>query len=199
MAHFEEKNIILPVVPSDFSGLDGTCRYCSDESAGQIREAVRALPLRAIHAMGTGDYHYTTLFWLERIYEPFTLVLFDNHPDDQKDAFGSGILSCGGWVERARALPFCKADIWIRRAEDLPDSLSELPVYISVDLDVLSEDYARTNWDQGTMTMDELYSMLSALARSRRIVGADICGGTTEDLNDLARRRIITALGGPTF
>ena len=166
---------------ADFSSLEGTNCYCSAESAEQIRRTVAGLPLRAFHDIGTGDYHYQTLFWLERIAEPFSLVLFDHHPDDQDCAFGEDLLSCGGWVARARKLPFLEKDVWIRDAADFPAlaALPALPVYLSLDLDVLSEQYARTDWDQGAMTFHEMETALRALVSSRRILGVDLCGGNT--------------------
>jgi hypothetical protein len=166
---------------ADFSSLEGTNCYCSAESAEQIRRTVAGLPLRAFHDIGTGDYHYQTLFWLERIAEPFSLVLFDHHPDDQDGAFGEDLLSCGGWVARARKLPFLETDVWIRDAADFPAlaALPALPVYLSLDLDVLSEQYARTDWDQGAMTFHEMETALRALVSSRRILGVDLCGGNT--------------------
>ena len=165
----------------DFSGLQGTNCYCSAESAEQIRRSVASLPLEAFHLIGTGDYHYQTLFWLERIREPFCLVLFDHHPDDQPGAFGESLLSCGGWVAEARRLPLLRADCWIRDAADFPTlaGLPELPLYLSVDLDVLSEQYARTDWDQGQMSLEELLSALASLRSTRRILGVDLCGGIT--------------------
>ena len=36
--------------------------------------------------------------WTDRVQEPFTLIVFDHHPDMQPPRFG-GILSCGGWVK----------------------------------------------------------------------------------------------------
>ena len=168
---------------ADFSALEGTNCYCSAESADRIRQALAELPLHAFHFIGTGDYHYQTLFWLERVAEPFSLVLFDHHPDDQEGAFGEDLLSCGGWVARARKLPCLQADVWIRDAADFPAlaSLPDLPVYLSVDLDVLSEEYARTDWDQGEMTLEELKGALRGIMASRRILGVDLCGGNTPE------------------
>lgn len=169
------------VVDSDFSALEGTNCYCSDESAAQIRQAISGLPLCAVHRIGTGDYHYVSLFWLERVTEPFTLVLFDNHPDDQPTAFSPDTLSCGSWVAEARKLPFCQDVIWIRRT-CLPENREVLwpnKVYLSIDLDVLSEEYARTDWDQGTMTLEELVKAIEAIKASSYILGVDICGGLT--------------------
>ena len=167
----------------DFSPLEGTNCYCSAESAALIRRAVAGMPLRAFHCIGTGDYHYISLFWLERVSEPFQLVLFDHHPDDQPGAFGADLLSCGGWVADDRRLPMLRSDLWVRDAADFPAlrTLPDLPVYLSVDLDVLSEDYARTDWDQGCMTLDELSGALRGLCASRRLLGVDLCGGHTPE------------------
>ena len=167
----------------DFTALEGTNCYCSAESAAEIRRAISILPLEAFHEIGTGDYHYLTLFWLERIREPFALVLFDHHPDDQPGAFGTQLLSCGGWVAQARELPLLRQDLWIRDASDFAalDTLPDLPLYLSVDLDVLSPAYARTDWDQGRMSLGELSGALRRLRASRRIIGVDLCGGNVPE------------------
>lgn len=164
-------------INTDFSRLEGTVCYCSDEAAEQIRARIAGLPLGAVHLIGTGDCHYQSLFWMERIEEPFALVLFDNHPDDQEPAFGADILSCGSWVARARAtLPLMRADYWLRdsRTAEIPRSL---PLYLSIDIDVLSEEYARTHWSQGDMSLPELVAAVENLKSAHRIIGADICGG----------------------
>ena len=165
----------------DFTHLEGTNCYCSPESAAIIRQDFGRRELRAFHQIGTGDYHYLTLFWLELIREPFCLVLFDHHPDDQPAAFGDALVSCGGWVADARRLPLLRQDVWIRDATDfhLLEKLPNLPVYLSLDLDVLSPDFARTDWDQGTMSLDEMSAALRKLRAERRIIGVDLCGGNT--------------------
>ena len=164
-------------VDSDFSFLEGTNCYCSDESAEIIREKIKTLPLNAVHLIGTGDYHYLTYFWTERIGVPFHLVLFDNHPDDQDGAFENGGLSCGNWVKSVRKLPACIGDAW--NAEQLPYEKGA-SLYISIDLDVLSEKDARTNWDQGDMTLECLTGILTRIKRNYNIIGVDICGGISE-------------------
>lgn len=169
-------------INTDFSALEGTNCYCSTESADLIRRRIAELPVRAFHEIGTGDYHYQTLFWLERIEEPFALVLFDHHPDDQPGAFDEALISCGGWVAPARRLPCLQADCWIRDAADFPalEDLPALPLYLSIDLDVLSPAYARTDWDQGGMTLDQLLGALGRLVAKHTILGVDLCGGNTE-------------------
>ena len=170
-------------IKADFSSFEGTNCYCAPESAERIRRAVGALPLHAFHDIGTGDYHYVSLFWLERIAEPFSLVLFDHHPDDQPGAFGADLISCGGWVALARQLPLLQADLWIRDAADFPtlERLPEGPVYLSLDLDVLSPAFSRTDWDQGAMRLEEMLSALRAITAAHPILGVDLCGGLTPE------------------
>ena len=188
-------------INSDFSALEGTNCFCSADSADRIRRAVAELPLHAFHEIGTGDYHYQTLFWLERVLKPFSLVLFDHHPDDQAGAFGAELLSCGSWVADARKLPLLRADRWIRDAADFPtlDSLPELPVYISIDLDVLSKEFARTDWDQGDMTLDELAEAIRTLMDTHRIIGVDLCGGNTPEKGASPADLALNASAGETL
>lgn len=59
----------------------------------------------------------------------------------------------------------------------------QLPVYISVDKDVLSESEVATNWDQGTLSTEQLFTILQRLFDKRRVLGMDICGEpANEDL-----------------
>lgn len=163
----------------DFSDLGGVTCYCDPESERSIREALSGEPANAIHWIDSGDYHYVTLFYLEKISEPFALVLIDNHSDDQACAFDAGCLSCGSWVARAReTLPRMLETHWMKDGA-VPESGTGLPVYISIDKDVLSEEYYRTDWDQGKMTLPGLMKALELLFHSRRVLGVDICGGLT--------------------
>jgi hypothetical protein len=52
-------------------------------------------------------------------------------------------------------------------------------LYISIDLDWLSQDFARTNWNQGIGTLDGLMEILREAVAGNRIAGVDICGGIT--------------------
>ena len=54
-----------------------------------------------------------------------------------------------------------------------------IPVYISIDKDVLTRDYARTDWDQGCMTYAQLEAAILSISRSHAILGVDVCGGVT--------------------
>ena len=51
-----------------------------------------------------------------------------------------------------------------------------LPIYISIDKDVLSSYYARTNWNQGNMSVKILEKILLEVFRHQKVIGVDICG-----------------------
>lgn len=67
-----------------------------------------------------------------------------------------------------------------RAARELPHLLDalHLPVYISIDKDVLSRKVLRTNWDQGIMTEAEFRRELDRFTMDPKIhiLGVDICG-----------------------
>lgn len=205
----------------NFSDIEGSNCYCSDEAAEQIRALVCGMDPATPLWMGSGDYHYISLFRGEALLrslevKSLELIYFDNHPDDQDDAFGGGMLSCGNWVAWYRRLgsvqitwhngdgailqdtPSSQHGTTLPAADELP------PVHLSIDLDVLSRDYAHTNWNQGEMTLDELCSRVSAIAAARRIACIDFCGGLSESkggtpeddaLNTLAVETILGILG----
>lgn len=184
-AYFYEQNHHFNAMESyflDVSHIEGTDLYCDSCSATEIRKEVEKMPLRAVHHIGNGNYHYISLFFLERIREPFELVLFDHHSDNQAGAFGDELLSCGSWVRAAKKnITLLESVHWIgdpdnKYGTDLKDS--GLPVYISIDLDVLSKEHIETVWDQGTMTPEILEEKLKEITRARKILGADICGYT---------------------
>ena len=68
-----------------------------------------------------------------------------------------------------------------RLAERLSVVDMSLPLYVSVDKDVMGEKYARTNWDQGDMSLETLKEILKILFGGAYqggggIVAVDICG-----------------------
>ena len=81
----------------------------------------------------------------------------------------------------ARLYCFTEDDILDgRAARELPHLLDalHLPVYISIDKDVLSRKVLRTNWDQGIMTEAEFRHELDRFTMDPKIhiLGVDICG-----------------------
>ena len=92
---------------------------CCNTSANDIAEQP------AIHFFDNGNYHYMSKLWTDRVQEPFTLIVFDHHPDMQPPRFG-GILSCGGWVlEVLENNKFIQNVVIIGVADHLADEIRE--------------------------------------------------------------------------
>ncbi len=190
----------------DFKNLEGTNCYCDPESEAEIRERLRPYRGAPVWWIDTGDYHYLSLFHAESPGHPYNLLVLDHHPDMQGAAFGD-ILSCGGWVrtllerdpglrrvilagvspglvgeaegfgDRVAVIP---ERGWIAPEEILAELGESLPVFVSVDKDVLRRDDAATDWDQGSMTAENLTEILRTLTARREVCGTDICGGIPE-------------------
>ena len=182
-----------------------------------------------LNLIDCGDYHYMTALLCEPINELFSLVLFDHHPDMQSPAFGD-VLSCGGWVRTMlENHPFlrkvliiginpelrCETEGFpgrvtvIDKAASESAALSEIQkwqpegkLYISIDKDVLSKEFASTDWDQGDMSLDTLLKLIEACMAlpHKGLIAVDICGGmpiskggTPKDtsLNSIADKAII--------
>ncbi|MCR4637037.1 MAG: arginase family protein [Butyrivibrio sp.] len=240
--------------------ISGTDCFCDDDGERTIRNIIEGekVPLRGIHFIDNGNYHYMSHIFTSMIEEPFDLIYFDNHPDMKPSMFGD-ILSCGSWVKKVIETNvnvrnviavginkelFDEIDDVVRKKVTLVsicDSVSgiendvhksldydninfgdgtknfdntlnrimdelsyDLPVYISVDKDVLSPDQLKTNWDQGTMLADTLLEIIKRLVGSKKVLGIDICGEVSIDTdfdydleiqkNNSFNKRILTEL-----
>jgi len=223
------------IIRLDCTRLNGTDCYCDADGAAAIRRIIAPFPPDGIHFIDNGDHHYVTKFWTEKIRKPFNLVVFDHHSDAQTPAWGPGVLSCGGWIanevadnrllrrvlvigpsgESIAAVPnalrhrirfFGETALddrpdWVSFAEEHIDG----PVYISIDKDILSPDTARTNWDQGHVSLRTLQSHLQDILAHECVIGVDICGecSTLLDLadeqvevsqNDVVNKRLLRLL-----
>ena len=148
--------------------------YCTEEAEEKIKKLIEPYPEKGIHFLDSGNYHYVTKFWMEKLTKPFALVLFDQHTDMQEAAF-FGLLSCGSWVREAleqnellkavcvvgppqksieEVFKSSKEEPWIDKVcfvsgEELEahrqtaydEFLKEnsIPVYLSIDKDILRE------------------------------------------------------------
>lgn len=172
----------------DLKGIEGTCCYCTAE---EEIEGMLPAELPRLRWIDSGDYHYMTYILAMREREQFSLLLLDNHSDDQEPAF-PGVLSCGGWVKTLKE----KCPL-LQEVLTIGPELKEYPegwargkrVYVSLDKDIMSRKYARTDWEQGTFTLNEVEDLLRAVAHEGDIVAVDICGeislqkgATPEDL-----------------
>ncbi|MCJ7841026.1 arginase family protein [Lederbergia sp. NSJ-179] len=173
--------------------------YCEQASLAKINRRLQRRKQRGITFIGSGNYHYVTYLFLQELTEPFTLVLFDNHPDlGIGEAEEKPLFSCGSWVYYAlEDLPFLqkaviigptlkqlpshpRADIY--RYDDKPhlqsilQTISTNQIYISIDKDVLRKEDVKTNWDQGRLDLVSLCNQLSFFLKHKTILGVDICG-----------------------
>ena len=164
----------------DCKDIIGTSMYIDPSSEEILRRLLCDISPSGIHFLDNGNYHYMTRLFLEKLDEPFDLVVFDHHDDSQKPAF-EGMRSCGSWIaDAAEDFPDkLKSSTLIKGKDDIKISGKSdraRPVYISIDKDVLSKSEVPTNWDQGDMSLSELEHELRLLFESRRVIGVDICG-----------------------
>lgn len=185
-----------------------------------------------IHFLDSGNYHYVSKLWLELADEEFDLLVLDHHTDMQSPMFGD-ILSCGGWIRtvleenpllrtvylagppegagREAEAEYGGRVVWISEArlkdrQSIRDILkvSPLPLYLSLDKDVLNRSCSLTNWDQGEAGLEDVLACIEEAAACRRIIGADICGedpgravqggSRAADINDRANEEILCKL-----
>lgn len=199
----------------DCADLSGVNCYCMPEAGQLLRQRIAPFGPEGVHFLDSGNYHYISEFWLEKIAEPFHLVVFDYHSDMQPPQFPN-LLSCGGWVQQVLDTNAFLQKVWIVGPEQssfaaiaegyrrrlVCISLQQLqreatasvlncllednlPVYVSLDKDVLSRHFARTNWSQGSLSLDVLEHLLGPVLQSRRLIGVDICGECAEGLQML--------------
>lgn len=220
----------------DFSYMEGVRGYCDKDSAACLRKQLYSVSTEGIHFLGSGNYHYISLFSLEKIPIPFSLVVFDHHTDMQPSMFGD-LLSCGSWILYAlKTLPYLKEVFIIgvgteslhgtkntaltyKEFSDIHETETLLqcqyhnsqkkasvvflkeqpayiidsyiekylqhyihyPVFLSIDKDVLSKNELETDWDQGSMALQELNSICKKLYLYSHLLGIDICGEPDTD------------------
>lgn len=187
----------------DFQQMEHVNLFCEEEPSMIVEKRLQKRRQRGITFIGSGNYHYVSYLLLKEMTKPFTLVLFDNHPD-----LGTGknqenkMLSCGSWVYHAlKKNPLLQQVVIIGPTVilanhstyprtvifpfdgvhhySLKSILSAIPtdnVYISIDKDVLNTANALTNWDQGIMDIETLTHFLRYILKNKQANGVDICG-----------------------
>jgi arginase family enzyme len=183
--------------------LPHTNLYCEKASLEVIERRLSERKQKGITFIGSGNYHYVTYLLLKEIREPFSLILFDNHPDiDILEDSSEKMISCGSWVSFAlENIPLLKQVIIIgptvekihpldsskvtifpfyhRRNYSSKLILSNIQtenVYISIDKDVLHPSEAVTNWNQGNLSLSTLIQYLQEILKNKNVYGIDICG-----------------------
>lgn len=195
----------------DLSVVSGLSCYCDGENFN-LMKAECSLEDGSISFIDSGNYHYISYFHLLNIKCDFRLVLMDNHPDAKEPNFP--LLSCGGWVlDIIRENPHLKELLFIGVEPGLMEAAGDnlekegfraeyyreesrrylftrkeqgdcLPVFLSIDKDVLSEKYAFTSWSQGSMSLEELVFEVTGILKTSSVLGIDVCG--EEDYEDVS-------------
>ncbi len=198
-AHFYADQHICWIECTDISGVSG---YCTPEAEEIIRMRIKDFSPRGVHFIDSGNYHYVSRLWLEKIQEPFDLLVFDYHSDMRQPTLAD-FLSCGGWIANALDSITWLRRVWLVGADaaaythieqrylnrlvavslqsilegkELPNLPASGCFYISVDKDVLSRDVAYTNWEQGELSLNMLKKLSMQIIGHSRVIGTDICG-----------------------
>ncbi len=210
----------------DFTKLTGVNCYCTEEAEEEIKERIKNLDFSGIHFLDSGNYHYLSKFWTEKIDRPFLLVVFDNHTDMQEASFW-GLLSCGSWVRECilsnkyikevcvigpprtaflecekeileKVTPISREDMKQEKSQwyEFLERNQDVPVYLSLDKDILSLEAARTNWDQGDVSFEEIKEWLHELFSQCFVLGTDVCGEHTPDTTSLSYQEDIEKKAG---
>ena len=82
----------------DCTDLNGVDCYCDVDARRRLEEKIALFSPEGIHFIDSGNDHYLSKLWTDKIREPFSLVVFDHHPDMQPTLF-EDMLSCGSWVK----------------------------------------------------------------------------------------------------
>jgi hypothetical protein len=80
--------------------------------------------------------------------------------------------SRGGYIEWSNLAD----EDWRTTLLDIVTGIATRAVWITIDKDVLVEEEAATNWDQGGMSVDHLIEAIKLLGLRKRVLGVDICG-----------------------
>lgn len=143
---------------------------------------------------GTWLYHAARLPWIHRIFHVGGMVDFDNHyrwlapwellRSGKIVVFpGASPFHRGGWSAiphtPLRALPDQQVTA-ARLAELLAPwrkELADLPLYVSLDRDVLAAEYSQVNWDSGCLTPTEVLEVVEEFVKaSAGLHGIDVVG-----------------------
>ena len=196
------------MVWEDCSAITGTNCYCDEDAQTLLRQRLALYNATGIHFIDSGNYHYLSKLWAEKIQEPFSLVVYDHHSDMQLPRF-EGVLSCGGWIRTLLEESQWLEHVYIVGAsssqqaqtsgyedrlfyitEEEANLFSQLEkkffltrenkIYLSIDKDVLAPTEVHMNWDQGSMTLDNLKRQLRMIFQKSEVIGVDICGEDPE-------------------
>lgn len=189
----------------NFTKMAGVSRYCDDESL-KIMEGELILHKPCINYIDSGNYHYLSYLTIAKIKESFSLLLYDNHPDCQAPLYpilscGSWVYEAAKSLSHLKEvcligvepelmlenkhyiiennfneLVFEPQSRYYRFVKNGTKQTEQLPIYLSIDKDVLSTDFSATNWSHGNMSLDRLAVSTHQALKNKRLLGIDITG-----------------------
>lgn len=192
-------------VQIDCRDIEGKDFICSEEAQKELSARMRTCSSEGIHFLDSGNYHYLTKLWTDRLSVPFSLILIDHHTDIRREAF-DGELTCGNWVRvMLETNPNLRKVVIIGPTESQRSTIDAAyrsrvrfiseeslltedgwktfakeylkePVYISIDKDILYQGDAITDWDQGDVTIGDLLKLIEVIFENEKVIGMDICG-----------------------
>ena len=138
----------------DCTQISGTDCYLDSDAEKVLRQTIEAYPVRGVHFIDSGNTHYMTKLWTDRIRKNFSLVVFDHHSDMQPPAF-EGILSCGSWVKAVcDGNPFLQSALLVGIGES---SAEEVPPSYRQKVRILSEEECNTESAVQKVLSDETF------------------------------------------
>ena len=217
----------------DCSDIQETDMYCSKNAYEKIWGRIEPYGIQGIHYIDSGNYHYISKIIDEPfglvMYDHHTDMQMPMVPEMMScgDWAGQALsqnknlrqlvivgppesdieqtLESYSGSQSGRLLTFSAEDLHGDLLENkLKLIRTDLPLYISIDKDVLGPEYTETNWSQGDMSIDGLERLLSVFLggqgeeknsdacrndernagdiRHSRILGIDICGEIQTDI-----------------
>jgi hypothetical protein len=146
---------------------------------GWINRALDLPAVRNAHVWGCGNFELA-----------FPSRMFANRADLRR-----GRLVVHPWAERQspatqRHYNCIGRDTWNLRFEQFASGLTGANVYITVDMDCLTAEHAKTNWENGLFTPEEVAWAIRQLRQHAKVFAGDLCGAYSPPKYDGMFRRL---------
>ncbi len=90
-----------------------------------------------------------------------------------------------------------RSENWREKFHAFAQSLSGLPIYVTIDIDGLRKEDAITNWENGRFTTEDVAWALSELRQVTRIVAGDLCGAYSPPAYARRKQRFASEMDHP--
>ncbi|MEN3012471.1 MAG: hypothetical protein ABDH34_06280 [Dictyoglomus thermophilum] len=186
--YFNQRNLVRFGKVIDLRGFKQVRYLCSYDRLKELEKFVNSIS--GIKFLGKSDFHYFTYLFVKSINIKFNLVVIDHHVD-LKSTF-EGYISCGSWLRDVMKISSLnkiflftsdnntgenndKLVVISKDFKTLKNMMGGLPIYVSIDKDILDKKCLNTNWEQGNMDIKEFFNLLNFLSQFD-MIGVDVCG-----------------------